>query len=194
MGKELDNNYYNEVFKNSIVYSKEANEIEKYYENWKISYDFIIKNDIKNVIDLGCGPGHFPTLFEENKNITYLGYDFSETAITQAKSKIFKKGNNVNFIVKDLSKKNEDIFNQNFFVSFEFLEHVSFDLDLLQSLKKNSQILFSVPSYDAEGHVRYFKNEKEVIERYEKLFDLELINIKKRKNSKKIFLFHGIKK
>lgn len=193
MGKELDKNYYNEVFKKSIVYSKEAFEIKEYYENWKTSYDFIIQNGIKNIVDLGCGPGHFPTLFEENKNITYLGYDFSETAITQAKSKNFKKGNNVNFIVKDLSKKNEDIFNQNFFVSFEFLEHISFDLDLLQNLKKDSKILFSVPSFDSKGHVRYFKNEKEVVERYENLFHLELLNIKKINNSN-IFLFYGIRK
>lgn len=193
MGKELGSDYYNDIFKNSKIYSKNAEDIDSYYTNWKITYDFIIKNKIKYINDLGCGPGHFPTIFEENEKINYNGYDFSQTAIDQANSKKYKGGNNINFYVRDLSTDISDITNFDFFVSFEFLEHISFDLDLLSNLKRGSQIIFSVPSYDSVGHVRFFTKEEEVIRRYNIFLDLTLLNIKKIKNSK-IYLYHGIKK
>ena len=194
MGNELDESYYNNIFKNSVIYAKEAHDITFYYETWKFAYDFIKKRNIKNIVDLGCGPGHFPSLIEENLNIKYKGYDFSSTAIDQARDKIYNNGNDITFFKQNLSNYSPS-FNDNFFVSFEFLEHISFDLEILNSLLTNDEILFSVPSYDDPGHVRCFPNEKDIENRYNSILNLTLLNTKKfRNNTKTIYLYHGIKK
>ena len=137
MGKELGKDYYDDVFKkggHKELYFKNAEEIKEYYPSWKTAYEYIIKNSIKKIIDLGCGPGHFPSLFSDAQNIEYHGYDFSEIAIDQAIKKNDNK-KNFNFYVKDLKKINFDN-DKNFFVSFEFLEHISFDLEILNKMNK----------------------------------------------------------
>lgn len=192
MGKELEKEFYDDIFENSVVYRKEAKQIDFYYQTWRMAYDFIEKNNIKEIVDLGCGPGHFATLFEANKNINYTGIDFSSVAIEQASEKNYNFGNSINFINKNLSGY-KPLKSNSFFVSFEFLEHISFDLDILRSLNKNNEILFSVPSYDAEGHVRHFLSKEHVEGRYGGVLDLKLINVKAF-GTKKIYLYHGVKK
>lgn len=196
MGKELDKDYYDKVFEkggHNQLYFKKAEDIKEYYTSWKMAYDFIIKNKINKIVDLGCGPGHFPSLFKDSDNINYDGYDFSEVAINQAKKLIGEKNNKVNFYIKDLKEISFND-NQNFFVSFEFLEHISFDLEILNKLKPKSQIIFSVPSYDSAGHVRYFLNESEVENRYGRILNLNIISKINNGPNHKIFLYHGIKK
>ena len=160
MGKELDNKHYDRIYEkggNNQTYFKDAKLIREYYPSWKIAYEYIKNNNITFVIDLGCGPGHLSSLFKIEDDINYVGYDFSEVAINQA---IKRNENNKNnkFIVKDLSEYDMGE-NCNFYTSFEFLEHVSFDRDIISKMSTGDEIIFSVPSYDNAGHVRFFKNE-----------------------------------
>ncbi len=196
MGKELGKDYYDSVFQkggHNQLYFKKAEEIKEYYTSWKLAYNFIIQNKISKVIDLGCGPGHFPSLFKDSDNITYEGYDFSEVAINQAKKLIGEKNNKINFYVKDLRGVSFDD-NQDFYVSFEFLEHITFDLEILNKLKPNNQIIFSVPSYDSAGHVRYFLDESEIENRYGKILKLNKLAKINNGINHTIYLYHGIRK
>jgi SAM-dependent methyltransferase len=194
MGKELDKDYYNKVFKNGGVnktYFQEANLIKAYYPSWKMTYDYLKKNKINKIIDLGCGPGHFPSIFHNNDNFEYIGYDFSDVAIEHAKERN-KNKNNFYFILTDL--KFFDFTKKNFFyTSFEFLEHISFDLELLEKLNSGDEIIFSVPSYDSPGHVRFFENEKQVEVRYEKILNLKKLNVFIN-GKNKIYLYYGLRK
>ena len=194
MGKELDKIYYNKVYTNGGhkgKYFEDAHLIKEYYPSWKEAYKYIKDNNVKFVIDLGCGPGHFSSIFNEEDNINYVGYDFSEVAIQQAIKRNERNKNNT-FIIKDLS--NFEVSNEcNFYTSFEFLEHISFDMIILSKLKKDDKIIFSVPNYDSEGHIRFFENESEIEKRYGKLLKLKKISVTEIK-SHKIFIYLGVKK
>ena len=127
---EEDETYYNNVYSNSASYKLKPQELVKYYYCWKKCADYIVNNNIKLVIDIGCGPGHFPEVINKiNKNLDfkYLGIDFSQTAIQMCKDK-FVNNNNYKFLNNDALKINynklvkgykiEDVL----FTSFEFME------------------------------------------------------------------------
>lgn len=195
MGEEQNNNFYNKVYKrggSEGLYFQRAESIKHYYPTWKYSYDYLINNNIKNVIDLGCGPGHFPSLFNKNDEIQYIGYDFSEVAIKHAVSRN-KNNPNISFKVQNLDYINLSYIDT-FYTSFEFLEHISFDLEILKKIKHGNHILFSVPNYDSKGHVRYFRSFSKIEERYSEILELSLIHEISTNSNNKIYLCHGIRK
>ena len=106
MGEELNKEFYDSVYEKGgfeKLYLKEAKEIKSYYPTWKYSYDYIIEKGIKNIIDLGCGPGHFASLFKNGDDVSYTGYDFSVVAIEQA-IKRNKNVKNMSFKVQNLNE------------------------------------------------------------------------------------------
>ena len=80
-----------------------------------------------------------------------------------------------------------------FYTSFEFLEHISFDLELIESLNTGDSIVFSVPNHDAAGHVRFFLSENDIELRYGDLLNLSHLHTVTY-GSNKIFLYHGERK
>lgn len=195
MGEELNKEFYDSVYKkggSEKIYLKEAEEIKYYYPTWKYSYEYITQNGIKNIIDLGCGPGHFASLFKNEDDVLYTGYDFSVVAIEQAIERN-KNNKNITFKVQNLKEIELDKKN-NFYTSFEFLEHISFDREILTKLQTKDNILFSVPNYDSKGHVRHYKSFGEIVERYKDLMEINLIHEIKTNKTNKIYLCYGIRK
>jgi trans-aconitate methyltransferase len=187
MGHEKDADFYNSVYQSSEKYKKKPELIEYYYEVWCEGINQI-KNYVsqpKHIIDLGCGPGHFASLLASNLDTLekYDGYDFSETAINMAQS-LIGKDIRFNFYQQDLRLFNfPPSLNDNSIITmFEFLEHISFDLELMSKIPIGTWIVFSVPSFDSAGHVRWFNSLQEVKNRYEPLMSIENIyicNVKK---------------
>jgi 2-polyprenyl-3-methyl-5-hydroxy-6-metoxy-1,4-benzoquinol methylase len=195
MGEELNKEFYDSVYEKGgfeKLYLKEAKEIKSYYPTWKYSYDYIIEKGIKNIIDLGCGPGHFASLFKNGDDVSYTGYDFSVVAIEQA-IKRNKNVKNMSFKVQNLNEIKIDK-KHNFYTSFEFLEHISFDREILGKLQTNDNILFSVPNYDSRGHVRHYKSFNEIVDRYKDLLEINLVHEIKISGTSKIYLCHGVRK
>lgn len=122
-----------------------------------------------SIIDLGCGPGYFAHEIYKKGYKNYLGIDFSNKIIVKAKE--IEK--NFEFIVKNLLDNDiVDIYNKyEFFIILEVLEHVTNDFKLISNIPKGKTIIFSVPNFDSKGHVRYFNNINEVINRYKNNFD-----------------------
>lgn len=200
MGVEKDQFHYDSVYKSGGwkgLYFKDADLIQAHYPSWKCAYQFMLDNDIKFVYDFGCGPGHFSSLFKESDNIEYVGFDFSMEALEQAIARNSSNKNN-KFFFKDLSSYDPKENNKReckFFTAFEFLEHVSFDLEILSKLKKGDEIIFSVPNYDSAGHVRHFKDHSEVVERYGDLFYLKKMSTTEQiYGPHKIFIYYGKRK
>jgi trans-aconitate methyltransferase len=187
MGYEKDADFYNSVYQSSEKYKKKPELIEYYYEVWCEGINQI-KNYVsqpKYIMDLGCGPGHFASLLASNLDSLekYDGYDFSETAINMAQS-LIGKDIRFNFYQQDLRLFNfPPSLNDNSIITmFEFLEHISFDLELMSKIPISTWIVFSVPSFDSAGHVRWFNSLQEVKNRYEPLMSIENIyicNVKK---------------
>ena len=105
--------------------------------------------------------GQFGQLVQ-SLDIKYKGIDFSEYAINYSKENI--KGREIYECVDAFKYPFED--EVDCYVSHEFLEHIEGDTEILSKLKPNKLIIFSVPSFDDKGHVRMFKNESMIINRY----------------------------
>ena len=200
MGKYQGAEYYDKAYSKGD-YDVSPKEMELYYIIWTCALEDItnyIKNEnpsIDTIVDLGCGPGHFPLLLTDN-NLKYYGYDFSIEAINKGKVSNWKDRKRKKFFLMDLEKdfpSHENVI----YCSFEFFEHVPFDLEVLDKLKSGDAIFFSVPSFDTESHVRHFKNKEEVIDRYSKKLDIVITATAESENPRgkqEIYLAKGIKK
>ena len=185
MGKEQNATFYDEIFFHSKNYAK-CPEDCSHYPIWKATLDQVKRVEPKYIVDLGCGPGHFEELLVKDGELKIeklIGYDFSQVALNQCSKKI--KNPNYRFQLADLTKY--DIINdltqlnynlkETLFVSYEFLEHIHDDLLILSRLPQNAPISFSVPSYDALGHVRHFLSKEEVYQRYSSLLNISEITV-----------------
>ncbi len=113
----------------------------------------------QSVLDIGCGPGK---LAQYVKN--YSGFDFSEEAVRIAahpKVWVGTAYDKTNFIGTD------------YFVCTEVLEHLD-DLKVIENIPAGQKVIFSVPSFDDESHLRMF-NEAVLKIRYGALFDFQRI-------------------
>jgi glycosyltransferase involved in cell wall biosynthesis/SAM-dependent methyltransferase len=164
--KEKDSNFYDRVFASGgwdETYFKHYSEIY-YFEIWSKALELIKQIDNPSLIDIGCGPGQFAKLIFDNNITDYKGIDFSQEAIKYAKirnDKYRKLFSVDNAYTTDLVHEN-----YNTAIIFEVLEHVDEDLKILSRIREATNILFSVPSFYSDGHVRWFDTEQQVIERY----------------------------
>ena len=174
---EESDTYYDSVYSKSLRYKHPPKhpDLKHYYPSWKSACDYIKLNEIKLVIDIGCGPGHLPlTMRDENLDVEYIGIDFSSVAIKQARQRI--ADSNYQFIIgkaeevdyKELISSKKYKKDEILFTSFEFLEHVEQDLKIISRLPSDIHICFSVPNYPCKGHVRFFRNTKSIVDRYKK--------------------------
>ena len=179
--KQRDSRHYNLVYEGSEVYCKEPEDIPQYYPMWSAAGDIVSKAGCGTLVDLGCGPGHFAKVLI-NKGVIndivkkYHGYDFSRVSIDMAKNIVDNHGaclfEERDLLAFDFSRSKP---RDTMYVSFEFFEHICGDLSIIKKIPSESKVCFSVPSFDAYGHVRFFKDKEEVIERYSKLIDIKYI-------------------
>ena len=167
--------YYDIIYKESESYRK-SGEKSIYAPVWEKVISIVKERGASYILDLGCGPGQFADFIHKKiPAINYCGVDFSESAIELAKSRGLTK---YNFIKAPLPLKDDGIYeNADTVVCLEVLEHIDNDLDVIESIPSGKFIIASVPNFDSLGHIRYFNNEKEVVERYGHLFiDLKVFS------------------
>lgn len=184
--------------KQSKYYDKNILDMEKsehrYEELYKTALNMLNKNLVscdESIIDIGCGIGAFAKYLKEIEFKKYIGIDFSIKSIERAQNRFpeykFVCGNlNKDKIIKKILNKGK------IFVCFEVLEHIEKDKELIKCIPNNSLFVFSVPNISGHGHVRWFENLDQVIERYKDvlLFTNEKDEmIKKDKPHHKLFLF-----
>tara|TARA_R100000908_G_C3752882_1_gene147332 strand:- start:1343 stop:1939 length:597 start_codon:yes stop_codon:yes gene_type:complete len=198
MGEYQKAEYYDNAYSKGD-YDVSPSEMEMYYIVWTCAVEDIMnyikyeRPELDTIVDLGCGPGHFPLMLKDD-NIKYFGYDFSIEAINKGKVSNWKDRKRKKFFLMDLEKDFPSHDNV-IYCSFEFFEHIPFDMEILDRLNKGDVIFFSVPSFDTESHVRHFKDKDEVIKRYNKKLDVEITAIAEGQHGKQnIYLCKGIKK
>lgn len=189
--KEKNSGFYDSIFSSggwNQTYFKHYTEII-YYEMWIKALELIKKVDNPNIIEIGCGPGQFANLLFDNAIKNYKGIDFSKEAIKYAR--IRNEKNECLFTVDNAYTT--DVFNENYntVVIFEVLEHVDEDLKILKRIRNGSNILFSVPSFYSDGHVRWFDSKQEIINRYKEHIDIQDIFDFSIEGMNKIFLIYG---
>ena len=156
----------------------------------EMALDWINPNE-KNIIELGCADGNFATLLY-NKGITnYIGIDIKKNAIDSAKIKL----PNMNFMCCDICENEYILEGASLFVSFQCLEHIENDIKIIQSIKKETNVIISVPNSPYKGHVRWFE-----LKGWEKRFspyinfEYSCVIQNPNKPKKRSFLFRGVKK
>lgn len=160
--------YYDAVFADSAKYQKSGLETE-YGVVWQRITALLHARGASSVLDLGCGPGQFAEFIAaELPAIGYAGVDFSGVAVSRARQRcpqyLFEKRE---LPVTDFTAL--PAFDA--VVCTEVLEHVERDREILAALPPGTFVVASVPDFDAFGHVRWFRREAEVRERYGALLD-----------------------
>lgn len=142
-----------------------------YYPLFKAVLAKVLSGRVKSVLEVGCGTGGFAGLVRDKSSLNYRGFDFSEVAVEKARARV---GQEDLIYVGDATLpssyagKGYDCI-----VCTEVLEHIEKDLETIANWKPGVFCVCSVPSFDSETHVRFFRSEVEVEDRYGKLIEIE---------------------
>lgn len=184
---EASTSFYNDLYAASDSY-RAPPDISPYLPLWERIVEVAIATRCERVLDVGCGPGQFGEYLLSKCRIDYTGFDFSHTAIEQAK----QRGLEATFHCDNLFST--DLFSSDYdtIICTEVLEHIEHDRLALSRFRSGSYALCSVPSFHAFGHLRTFRDADEVRKRYEGCFEnmeVEKIPIS---DADSIFLLHGV--
>ena len=140
----------------------------------------------ETIVELGCGCGYLAELIG---NRAYIGIDFSRAVLEKAR----KRAKGSMFIFADLRDSKSFGIYQNFhaFVLLEILEHITADWKIIASIPSGSKVVFSVPDFNSKAHVRWFKNQEKVKERYGEWLAFGDMTILTKPENKNLFVFEA---
>ena len=158
--------YYDDYFKNetgSQVHYRES----FYYVHWTQVISFLRKIKDPEILEIGCGTGQFAEYLKDEGFSRYHGFDFSTKAIELARGRV-----SLDFHQGDALDSRNYKGQYNTVVCLEVLEHIQDDIFILSNLRPFTQIIFSVPNFDAPSHVRWFTSERQIKRRYFRHLDI----------------------
>lgn len=120
------------------------------------------------VVDLGCGTGGLAKeMLDSGYDLGYVGVDFSSERVNLARKLVPA----AEFIVADLrSPEVRKLYKPQYvYVLMDTLEHINSDIELIEAIPSGALVLFSVPSHDDVGHVRWFDSPQQAFGRYKHL-------------------------
>lgn len=165
IGQEQPASWYDDVYKESTIYSVDV-EDAVWATLWRQAASHVPPNS--RVVDIGCGPGHFPTLLKGLNLESYVGYDFSATGIQQAKQRVPWAEFHCSDVLQMDQLPDADIY-----VFLETLEHVTQDLEMLQKVPVGKRVIITVPTFDDTAHVRFYPKLKQAVDRFSPLINIE---------------------
>ncbi|MCP4267544.1 MAG: class I SAM-dependent methyltransferase [Candidatus Brocadiaceae bacterium] len=144
-----------------------------YYPLFKVILKKIRKLPLSlpRILEVGAGTGGLAEMILRH-GYSYKGFDFSSVAIENA---VRRTGRSDCFVVADAYEQSSYIDDYNTIICTEVLEHAEEDLRIIKQWQKDSFCICSVPNFDSESHVRFFRTEDEVFKRYSSAIHIEKI-------------------
>lgn len=162
----FDADFYDEAYKNVEEYRRPYYN-SRYYFVWTVMLDRLLGQQPVGVLEVGCGPGQLASLLLEHGIQNYLGFDFSPEAIGLARA-----NSSGRFEVADARDTNLfQSHNYDAILCTEVLEHIDFDIEVIERFPAGVRCICSVPSFPYISHVRHFPAKSGVYERYAAHFD-----------------------
>jgi 2-polyprenyl-3-methyl-5-hydroxy-6-metoxy-1,4-benzoquinol methylase len=168
MGTEQIAEYYDKAFSEDKKYQGNYRDLP-HFPVFQIALSHMKEYHCPFVLELGCGTGQFAKYLWDNGVREYMGVDFSEVAVELARKmspQVFSVGDLMTYSFPS---------EFNCFVMMEVLEHIEKDLEIIEKIKQDANIIFSVPNFNDPAHVRFFSSKSEVEERYKRLVRIQEI-------------------
>ena len=144
-----------------------------YYPMFNAAAKMLLAARPKSVLEVGCGTGQMAQLLMDRSEIDYQGFDFSPLAVEKAQR---RTGAPQRFSVADATvAQTYEGRRYDAIVCTEVLEHIEQDLETISHWKSGAFCVCSVPNYDSDTHVRYFRSEEEVRARYGERIAIDLV-------------------
>lgn len=135
-----------------------------YYPLFKEVHRTLKSRGVSSILEVGCGTGGFAHLLTDREpDIGYRGFDFSPIAIQRAAARL---GRPELFFVGDARARESYRMEAEAVVCTGVLEHIDADLEVIAMWAAGAYCVYSVPNFDADNHVRYYRFEEEVRQRY----------------------------
>jgi len=124
----------------------------------------------RSILEVGCGRGELASLILRQVPARYRGFDYSRAGVENARattgwSALFSIGNALD--PNAYAGPDYDTI-----VCCEVLEHIDRDLDVIKLWKPGTWCICSVPNFDYAGHVRFFRSEAQVRDRFGHVIDI----------------------
>lgn len=143
-----------------------------YYPLFRAVLAELRRRNARSVLEVGCGSGAFASMVFEKTRIDYAGFDFSSVAVEKARARTGRKDA---FYIGDATDARSYARPRPTIVCTEVLEHVEADRRVVEIWAAGTDCICSVPNFDSSTHVRHFRSEAEVRERYGDLIDIRSI-------------------
>jgi SAM-dependent methyltransferase len=178
--KQFDSNQYDQIYASGgaehiyeLPYQHSG-----YYPLFNEVHRTLKRRGVRSVLEVGCGTGGFAHLLRDREpDVSYRGFDFSPVAVQRA---IARLGQSDLFFVGDARVRDCYGLAAEAIVCTEVLEHIETDLEVIAQWAPGAYCVCSVPNFDADNHVRHFKSEIEVRQRYAPLIEIErIVRVKK---------------
>ena len=182
--------WYNNMFETTDVYRVHYSK-SSYYFLWAVLADRIMRSGVERILDLGCGPGQFASLLHDKGLRQYRGLDLSPKSVEMAR----KKCPAFEFMVVDLCHTSAmEGYDYDCVVTLEFLEHVEFDLEVVERIRPGTKVFATVPNFPYVSHVRHFTDVAQVKARYERFFsDFTVDAFLEDPEGKMFFMMEGVR-
>lgn len=164
----------------------------RYHFLWAVIAERIRRDNLRRVLEIGCGPGQLASMLYDNCLIdSYTGLDFSPVGLDIARANC-PLGT---FILGDA--RTDSVYDSTSYdvtICTEVLEHVTDDQAIASRFR--GRCICTVPNFPYDTHVRHFASEREVTDRYGqffKQFDVWGMKGQGGQDDAVYFLFDGLK-